>query len=46
MCLRRKDDGFTTEEEQEEAVFDTAEVQGISEDVEIIPVDKFQMWDR
>ena len=44
--LEEEDDGFITEEEPEEAIFDTAEVQVISENVEIIPVDEFQMWDR
>jgi hypothetical protein len=38
--LEEEDEGFTTEEEQEEAVFDTAGVQGVSEDVEIISVDE------
>jgi hypothetical protein len=38
--LEEEDEGFTTEEEQEEAVFDTAEAQGVSEDVEITSVDE------
>jgi hypothetical protein len=32
------DEGFTTEEEQEEAIFDTAETHGFSEDVGIISI--------
>jgi hypothetical protein len=32
------DEGFTTEEEQEEAIFDTSETHGFSEDVGIISI--------
>jgi hypothetical protein len=32
------DEGFTTEEEQEEAIFDTAETHGFSENVGIISI--------
>lgn len=32
------DEGFTTEEEQEEAIFDTAETHNFSEDVGIISI--------
>jgi hypothetical protein len=33
--LREEDEGFTTEEEQEEAFCHTAEAQDVSEDVEM-----------
>jgi hypothetical protein len=32
------DEGFTTEEEQEEAIFDTAETHGFSEDIVMISI--------
>lgn len=38
----RKDEGFIAEEEHEEAIFDTAEAQGVSEGAEIISGD--ELW--